>query len=369
MSAAIPSLAAPSLCLGPVLGLGLTAPQRRGGWWPRGALYAADFRKHRYMAGGRSITPASAFSLTRGGEALAPALDGSYQGFAADVPSRTDLGLFLSPPVSNAIADSTGAGATLSTTDTLDGLPGSWGQSRVDGSNIRARITAKGNIGGLPYVDVRFWGSSTVTDLQLSFSNGEGTYMPSSPGSAVLYGLNLALVAGTLTNAICRLRLTELTASSAYLSRQVEPVTPLPPAATAAGLARYERSWTVENATAARLRAGIELSLSGVFDLTLRLAGAHLETTTAATLNARGLSAPVLTRGSAVSRPEDALTLHLPQGTAAVVLTAGTGATLEITTAYATGTGPASIAVPSSPFGTSPLISATGWAQADPVTG
>ncbi|MEH0071618.1 hypothetical protein V6L77_16965 [Pannonibacter sp. Pt2-lr] len=77
-----------------MLGLGLAAPQQGSGWWPRGALYAADFRKHRYMAGGRSITPAAAFSLTRGGEALAPDSAGSYQGFAAHVPARTDLGLF-----------------------------------------------------------------------------------------------------------------------------------------------------------------------------------------------------------------------------------------------------------------------------------
>ena len=360
MSAAVPSLAAPSLCLGPMLGLGLAAPMQGGGWWPRGALYAADFRKHRYMTGGRSITPAAAFSLTRGGEALAPDSTGSYQGFAAHVPARTDLGLFLSPAVSNAIADSTGTGASLSTTDTLNGLPGSWGQSRVDGSTIRARITAKGSFGGLPYVDVRFWGNSTATDLQLYFSNAEDQHLGITAGSsaAVLSNLNLVLAAGSLGNVTCRLRLTELAAGNVYLTKQLETVVP---SAAALELAHFSKNWTVQNSGTSRLRFGLELTLSGAFDLTLRIAGAHLELSPAASLSARGLAAPVPTRGSPVLRPADALTLHLPQGTRSVTLTAATAATLTLDTSAATAAGPAGLSVPESPFGAAPLVTAVGW--------
>lgn len=360
MSAAVPSLAAPSLCLGPVLGLALATPQRRGGWWPRGALYAADFRKHRYMAGNRSISPAAAFSLARGGEALAPSLDGSYQSFAAHEPARTDRGLFLSPAVSNAIPDNTGEGATLSTMDTLNNMPATWRQSRVDGAAISGRIVQVGSDRGLPSVDIRLWGTSTASDLQIFFSSSELTHMPVTPGSPVLFGIHLGVTGGSLANVSCRLRLSEMNASNVFLFKHLETV--VPPAHAQAGLARFEINRTVQNAATAGVRAGLEFGLFGTFDMTLRLAGAHLEATTAATLAARGLSAPVPSRGMAVSRPADALTLHLPRGTRAVVLTAETGATLELGTAAETSAGPASIAVPSSPFGAIPLVSATGWA-------
>lgn len=363
MSIAAPSLVAPTLCLGPVLGVGLAAPQQGGGWWPRGAVYAADFRKHRYMAGGSSITPASAFSLTRDGEALAPDSSGSYQTFAAHVPARTDLGLFLSPAVSNAIPDNTGSGASLSTTDALNGLPASWGQARVDGTSICGRIVRVGNSGGLPSLDLRLWGTSTATDLQIFFSNADSHHLTVTPGAgtAVLYGLNLAVVAGSLANVTCRTRLTELATGNTYLTKQIETVVPPAVSATASSLARFGKTWTVQNSSTARLRGGLELSLSGAFDLTLRIAGAHLEVTAAASIAARGLAAPVPTRGSAVTRPADALTLHLPRGTRTITLTAGTGATLALDTSAATAAGPASISVPVSPFGASPLISATGW--------
>lgn len=363
MSTAASLLAAPSLCLGPVLGLGLAAPQQGSGWWPRGAVYAADFRKHRYMAGGSSITPAAAFSLTRNGEALAPAASGSYTSFAAQVPARTDLGLFLAPAISNAIPDNTGAGASLSTSDSLNGLPASWGQSRVDGTSIYGRIVRIGETGGLPSLDLRLWGSSTATDLQIYFSSSDSQHLSVTAGSSasVLYGLNLALAAGSLANVTCRMRLTELTTGNVYLTKQIENVVPPAVAATAVGLARFGRNWTVQNSSTARLRAGLELSLAGAFDLTLRIAGAHLEVTAAANIAARGLAAPVPTRGSAVTRSADALTLHLPQGTRSVTLTAASGATLSLDASAATTSGPAGISVPASPFGASPLISATGW--------
>lgn len=361
MSAAVPSLAAPSLCLGPMLGLGLAAPMQGGGWWPRGALYAADFRKHRYMTGGRSITPAAAFSLTRGGEALAPDSTGSYQGFAAHVPARTDLGLFLSPAVSNAIADSTGTGASLSTTDTLNGLPGSWGQARVDGSTISARIIRLGEYNGIPSVDVRFWGNSFAIDAQVHFSKAEAEHMRATAGTNVLYGLDIARTAGSLVNVSCRLRLTEQSSSNGYLNKQTEAVSPPLLTANAAGLVRFERNWTVQNAATASVRAGLELAFYGAFDLTLRFAGAHLELSPAASLSARGLAAPVPTRGSPVLRPADTLTLHLPQGTRSVTLTAATGATLTLDTSAATAAGPAGLSVPESPFGAAPLVTVVGW--------
>lgn len=301
-----------------MLGLGIDLGTRAARQaWPVGALYAADFIENRYMRDGAPIAAAAAFSFTRASGKRAADSHGTWQEFAADVPARTDRGVFIEPAASNGLPNTALADALPSTTDLLDGLPSNWTRSKIDGTSIKGRLLGLETWRGLPAMTLRLWGSSTVDDAQVLFA--ATTDMVVAKNDTVIASLFAQLLAGSTANVSTRLRLTEQDATGAYVGKQLSLFTP-----TADGTRAFER-FTIAGAATARATTTLEFALTGAFDLTLRIAAPQMEKSTATQP-----SSPIITGAVPAPRAADALTLKLPDAPCDVTLNLDGGSSLML---------------------------------------
>lgn len=268
-------------------------------WWPADAIYAADFVNWRFSRAHAPAAPGEAIGLTRASGKLAPTLAGTWLAFGPDQPAVTDRGLLLEAAATNFIRNNSMLGAAAGTPGTL---PTQW--TRFIGGGLSTSILGTGTDRGLPYLDLRLWGTSASSNgTQISFDQAPG--IPTTQGETWTHSVFLSIIAGSASNlSFVRCNLVEMGSGGETLAVQygtnIRDIL---------GSVRQRRSETrvVAHGSAALVRPAIELSYEGgtAVDLSLRIAAPQLESSTTA-------STPVLTSGSSATRAPDALTLSVP---------------------------------------------------------
>lgn len=298
--------------------LATTAPQS-GAWWPAGAVFAVDFVSDRHMRGGRNVTGQDTIAFSRPSPRWAADAGGVWRAFQPGEPARTNRGLQVLPASRNEVPNAGMAGAVVGADAALSGLPTFWGQNRFDGDGIRGEVVASGTLAGLPAIDLRISGSAAVGDAQIYVTSDPGTHLPAQAGDAVLFGMMMQLVSGDLAGMGVRLRLSALTDTGGFVSKQTLSV------ALSGQPTIFDGAFVLASAGTQRARAGLEMNLPGGQDVVLRLAGPMLAKTAAASFPAR-----ILTSGSPVETAADALVLNLPPGPLDLTLRREDGTTAVI---------------------------------------
>lgn len=277
-------------------------------WWPHDAVYAADFANHRYMKSGRHCTSGDVFAVARDTASRARDSNGYWHEFAASIPARTDLGLFISNAATNGIRNSAMTGAVAGSPGHLPYL---W--TFVGGSGIDVcEVTGTGTSHGLPYIDIKIAGVTTAASgIALAFDT-HGVFS-AGKGDDATFSFYGALIAGSLEGVdIIRTRLIEHSADGSVVHTHYPP--PMGEGLDAS-IQRFSMTREVHSLDAASLSADLVLTFGNgqALDLTLRIAAPQLEEGVEAT-------APILSSGTLGFRDADTLTLHLPPGSHDLVI-------------------------------------------------
>lgn len=265
------------------------AGSRSGGrpyYWYRGTRYTRPEK-----------IPGWSFSRATPGYAEDRA--GNLIQFPANEPRITDKGLLLEEARTNSIRNS------VATNGAVPGSPGTapnnWSVF-ASGLGLSSSIVGTGTdaVLGLPYVDVRLFGTASGSqDCQILF---EGTTsVAASNGQAWALSAYVGIVGGS-TAGIGDLRLgADQYNAGAYLGSVASTVI-----SPSSQLSRFAKLFTTTNAATTHVRPFLSLARSGAgvaIDVTLRLAAPGLEL-------GGSTSSPIVTSGSVVTRAADLATIN-----------------------------------------------------------
>jgi len=175
----------------------------------------------------------------------------------------------------NYISNSIGAGAVAGTPGAM---PTDW--ANWYGNGVAFQLVGTGVENGVPYVDVRGFGTPTATttqEIDLEFKNN----IAAAQSQNWIASSYLQLVAGSLSNIVVELAITEWSASFAYLAGGGSPVTPN---SAPLNTQRYWTSRTLTNAQTAYAMPSLNVLVTGGLpvDYTIRIGLPQLEKTLAA---------------------------------------------------------------------------------------
>lgn len=288
-------------------GLALGLARTSAAWWPEGALFAADFINNRFMSGGVAIPAASAYSFTRASSKRAVTSTGQWQVFGDNVPAITDLGLSLEPASTNLLPNSSFVGGTAASYTAVGStnLPNGFAIR-----NLPAGCTAEtayGTESGLPYMDLRVFGTATNnTPFVLVFC--PNNTVACTTGQTLQVSLSARLVVGVIPIS-ATVRLYEYDAGGINTATADTAALDL-----SGSLGRHSREYVASNVTTTNVLPGIRMGIGNgsTVDFTLRILAPQIERQTAPA------TSPILTTTAIGDRADDNMSCTLPLGTAVV---------------------------------------------------
>jgi hypothetical protein len=226
-------------------------------------------------------------------------VDGTVLSAAADAPRFSGPAgrLLLEGQRSNSIRNPRAEGAVAGTPGTL---PTSW--QALGSEAVTRGVTGSGIEGGIPYLDVRYAGTSTTAN-QFYLLCETTTGIPAAQGETWTFSCYIKLVAGTLGAAVLTPTISERSSGGSFIVTGNGPA--LAPTGTGLPSQRIAYSRSLTGATTGRASPGIGIAIpsGATVDFTLRLALPQME-------RAASASSPILpAAGSpgAVTRAADQL--------------------------------------------------------------
>lgn len=211
---------------------------------------------------------------------------GSYLSYPANVPVRTDLGLQTVPTRTNSIRNNSMVGAVAGTPGTL---PTNWATSST---GLTRSIVGTGTENGIPYIDIRFAGTTGATFGSINLDTSTG--ITAANGQNWTMSSTLSLVGGSLTNVTGpKHEVGQNDSGGAFLSNLTGSVL-----AITASPTRFSTTFSTNNASTAFVQPRVTFSwTSGVaVDFTIRVAAPQLEGT-----NVSFASPPILTTSASAT--------------------------------------------------------------------
>lgn len=260
-----------------------------------GASFHADFINNR-VYGASDI--ATAFPVTRSGTAYADDSANLWTSVSADTLRRTDKGLRIEESRTNSIRNNAMQGATVGVIGSGGVLPTNLVISNTGG--LSREVTGFGTDSGVDYLDLRLFGTTSGTALNIAFEGG--TQIAAVQNQTWSLAGNTSIVGGTLANiTTIRYLIIENSNVGAVLSSSSLVFTP-----TTAAFSGQRRSlsYTFPTATAAFAFPRFDLLFSAgvAINITLRIGWPQME------LGA-GSTSPIRTTSATVARSADAVTL------------------------------------------------------------
>lgn len=244
------------------LGAALTLRKGVGPAWASGTDLWKDFAAN--------IGNMPTVADTHAASIYAPNAAGVYAPFAANVLTRTDLGLQTVPTRTNSIRNNSNTGVALGTSGTM---PTNW-QTVTTG--LTRTIVATGTENGLPYIDLRFQGTTGGTSGSIIFESGQG--IAAVNGQTWAGSCSVSLVGGSLTNVDTQSLTAQINDSGgSFLANQGGGAS-LTGLLTATPV-RFSGTTTIANASTAYIQPKIVFGWSSgvAVDFTLRLAAPQYE--------------------------------------------------------------------------------------------
>jgi hypothetical protein len=244
--------------------------------------------------------------FSRTGSGLADTASGAYQSFATNVPRITDKGLLIEETRTNVIRNSDARiGAVAGTPGTP---PTNWSIS-AGGAGMSRQVVGTGVENGLPYIDVRLFGTNSAGSTQFPSITPEQSAAGTS-GQTWTTAITVSLVGGStagITGGLVQINTAEYDNSPSFVTGSV---TAFAPSATPQRIAHTR---TLNNAATTIVRGYVNFPVpnGNSYDITLRVAGPQLEQATFAT-------SPIITTGASATRGADAVSLTHnfgPEGT------------------------------------------------------
>lgn len=226
------------------------------------------FYKHRGIIAPRFEMLPGAFSLGNAGLAWRP-VNGAMRRAAADEPVIGDDGILHHEARPNSIRNPVMAGAVVGSPGTF---PTNWGGA-VLSSGLNRQIVGIGVENGLPFVDVRIFGTlAGAGDALVLFDNASS--IAAANGQAWTSQANVSLVAGALVAGVFHRQEYRDSGGNFLLSTNVGSSFLLD-----GTLREYRRSRTIATANTAFIRSGLYVffSAAGDYDFTIRIAAPNLK--------------------------------------------------------------------------------------------
>lgn len=225
----------------------------------------------------RVLGPAFAgrIQVIRAGPAQAQDAAGTFQMAGADTPRFAGRAqwLMVEEARTNVLRNPHCEGATPGVLGGGGALPSFWG---FDGTAPSTTVLGAGTEDGLPYVDLRFSGSSTFA-LRFEAS----TRVAAMAGQNWVASLFLRHLAGSMANLTLQNSLSVSAAPTGqFLNQSYEP---LEATGAALGWQRSAAAWTLPGSGNCFVNSRLRLQAAGAFNVTLRLAAPQLELGTVAT--------------------------------------------------------------------------------------
>lgn len=311
------------LNLSAALGVGLVGFNKGASWVPLGAAFASEFAADRHFVANQLFTSlddliaSDAGSFARAGAGGYIDGAGAVQLFDAGQPRRGARGLLVEPSAKNQMLNNAAA-------DYVSGSPGTmptnWGSFPSSTNGLARANPGKGLENGVPYIDIRYSGTTTAaTAFFLSFAVSTSTFAIAS-GETGVFSAWLKLVAGdfdAFTSALLVLRNRDSTTTQ--LSSEIDLKSAIDETWQRIEIVRAAQSTSVSQEAVLRLQPPTATAI----DFTLRIGLPQHEIAATA-------SAPIVTSGSAVTRPADALTYFPGAGTYDVTVTFDDDSTQEL---------------------------------------
>lgn len=158
------------------------------------------------------------------------------------------------------------------------GVPGVsatyWTVTAAD-ADIQREIVGSGSEDGIPYNDIRYFGTPTVSTSKAIVFEGS-TQIAALSGQTWTSSKNVRVVGGSLSNAVITASIFERSAAGGALASTQTPITPTTGALRSQ---RYEVTRTLNNASTAFVtgQIGIAYTVGNPIDVTLRIGGPQLE--------------------------------------------------------------------------------------------
>lgn len=288
---------------------GLVLPGSGGGYTNPIATPVADYD----FKQGSLYGPA--LSVSRASAAYIDDLAGNWTLVPANALRRSDKGALIEGQQTNSLRNNSMQGAVAGTPGVL---PTNWIASVSNG--LSTQVVGTGVEGGIDYVDVRFFGTTTNANLPAILADST-TAISASPGQLWTASAFLRLVAGSLSNVNVQLCLSERGAGGTNIGDSGVNV-----AVTGAALGsqRFAVSRTLTASAASVTLKPLQLGIpSGVsVDFTLRIGWPQLEQWSTAVTAVGGASSPIRTTGAAATRAADVVTASLAQALSAATIAA-----------------------------------------------
>lgn len=185
-----------------------TATWRGGGgnaWWHPKALLALDFVNDRAFRCGAEPLLTSALALTRAGNARMLDAHSVWQSFASNLLARIGgMGADLHGGYTNKIRNPRGEGGTAGVIGSGGALPTYWATAGVP-SGVSVAFLGAGEEGGLPYCDIRFFGTAGSAAASNRVHFNDNANATATAGQAWGLDFRAKLIAGTAPDAMARL--------------------------------------------------------------------------------------------------------------------------------------------------------------------
>jgi hypothetical protein len=184
-------------------------------------------------------------------------------------------GLLIEESRTNSIRNSTAQGAVAGTPGTL---PTNWQISGAGAGTLNRDIVGTGTTAGIAYIDVRYYGTTSTTNLSINFEPNISS-VAATAGQTWTGSNYLAIVGGSIAN-LTFIRGVILTGRTSGGGSTADAVNSGDQKAVlTATMQRFSASITLADATTASLQPGVALTFSSgvALDITLRIGLPQLE--------------------------------------------------------------------------------------------
>lgn len=189
--------------------------------------------------------------------------------FDYDPVTHAPKGILIEEQRTNSLRNGNATGSAAGTPGTL---PTYWGIGGAGFPNLTREVVGSGQENGVPYVDLRVYGTPTVGGVSLFYFDATN-FVPAVSGQTWTASAYVKIVGGGLSNTSVQFNMYERNSSGSSLAVVVFPITPT------STLTRFTNTQTLTNGLTAYVISSIGVShtSSAAIDITLRVGGVQLE--------------------------------------------------------------------------------------------